>query len=157
LLSILVDERMELEVCLSTDLRKGESSSVLNFTCCQGQKDQSKTLEEYYNLGFPKINHEWTFSDMEAALTAIESLKQEDKFALPKMDSDKSSVYFNKILKELPKIDLKETQKINAQFEKFNRFEKITSRLASTYGPQEELQVYYSNEAIELNKLSLIW
>lgn len=129
--------------------------SVLNLTCCQGQKDQSKTLEEYYDLGFPKINHKWNDSDMEAALTALESLKQENQFALPKINSDNSSVYFNKILQELPRVDLKETQKINAQFEKFSRFEKIASRLAFAYGPQEELQIYYSNEAIEIHKLSL--
>lgn len=123
---------------------------------CQRQKDQSKTIEEYYGLGFPNIEKDWTPKDFDTALNAIENLKQMDQFALPKMNSNKSAAYFNKMIRELPKVDLNDFDNINSQFETFGRFEKLISRLAFAYGPQEELQIYYSNEAIELNKMSIV-
>lgn len=129
--------------------------NTLNFISCQEQKDYSKTLEEYYTLGFPNVENKWNTLEMETAINAIEKLKRIDEFALPKMNSEKSSVYFDKILQELPRVDLSNYKGINGEFQTFSRFEKLMSRLAFAYGPSEKLQIYYSNEAIEFNKLSV--
>lgn len=128
---------------------------VINFISCQQQTDLSKSLEEYYDLGFPKIEMNWTPQDLENAVKSMEKLKIKDEFALPKLDSPKSSKYFEKIFLALPKIDSNDSLRPNLQFRKFGKFEKLLTRLAFLYGPEERFQIYYSNEAIEFNKLTI--
>ncbi|WP_350287989.1 hypothetical protein [uncultured Croceitalea sp.] len=128
---------------------------VINFISCQQKTDLSKTLEEYYALGFPKIEMDWSEQDLENAIKSIENLKVKDEFALPKMDSPKSSKYFDKIILELPKVDSNDSLRPNYQFRKFGEFERFLTRLAFAYGPEERFQIYYSNEAIEINKLTI--
>lgn len=129
---------------------------IFNFISCQQKNDLSKNLHEYYSLGFPNINHDWSEKDLEKAINSIEKLKIKNEFSLPKLDSKKSSEYFTKIITELPKIDILDSINLNLQFKKFGKTEKFYRRLSFAYGTQEKFQSYYSNELIEFDKYVLI-
>lgn len=129
-------------------------TSIFNLISCQ-QEDSSKTLEEYYSMGFPEINNAWSSEDIENAVESIEKLRQKDKFGLPKLNSSKSGKYFQKIMQELPRVSVEDSLRHNFQFRKFGRFQKLLTPLVQSYGPEGELQIYYSNESIEFEKLSI--
>ena len=129
--------------------------STVHFSSCEQKKDYSKTLDEYYEFGLPQIDREWSYQDLQSAISSLEKLKETDSFPLPKLKSKKSSKYFKKILLELPKVDLSDSMNINHQFQNFDLFQKASSKLIFTYGVKEIEQIYYSNESIELEKLTI--
>jgi hypothetical protein len=127
----------------------------INLSSCQKKLDYSKTIQEYEDLGSPSIDKEWTYQDIESFITILEQLKAKDSLPLPKLKSEKSSKYFNKLLLELPKVDLNDSLNVNQQFQNFNLFQKAFSKLSFLYGASEKEQIYYSDESIELEKLSI--
>lgn len=129
---------------------------LFSITSCIPEEDNSKTLQEYYNLGFPKVSFEWSKNDLEKAVASIEFLKIKDNFSLPKLKSEKSSEYFKKIIEELPRVKFHDSVDINFEFQKFRNFEKLYQKLTLSYGSEAKLLKYYSNEIIEMDQLLLV-
>lgn len=127
----------------------------INLSSCQQKQDLSKTIGEYEDLGLPIIDKKWTYEDIESSISILEKLKNRDSLPLPKLKSKKSSEYFKKILLELPKVDLSDSLNLNQQFQNFDLFQKAASKLSYMYGYTELEQIYYSNESVELEKLSI--
>jgi hypothetical protein len=129
---------------------------TLQLFSCRHEKDFSKNINEYYALGFPEIDKKWTNQDLENSINSIEKLKAQDNYALPKLASEKSSKYIVKILDELPKVDKNDSLDFNRQFQKLSIFHNAITKLLFAYGTTEKLQIYYSDEAIELQKISVL-
>lgn len=122
---------------------------------CKREPDYSKTLQEYYDFGLPKIERKWSYEEVEVSIKLLGRLKEKDSFPLPKMDSKKSGQYIKKMISALPRITLEDSLSYTRKARDFNFLQKMIGRLAPLYGISEKEQAYYSNEIIEFNKLTL--
>lgn len=122
---------------------------------CKREPDYSKTLQEYYDFGLPKIERKWSYEEVEVSIKLLGRLKEKDSFPLPKLDSKKSGQYIKKMISALPRITFGDSLSYKRKARDFNFLQKMIGRLAPLYGISEKEQAYYSNELIEFNKLTL--
>ncbi|AXT20818.1 hypothetical protein D7030_11355 [Flavobacteriaceae bacterium AU392] len=120
---------------------------------CLRYSDHSKTLEEYYDNGIPNIESEWQSSDLIETIEVLKKMKQIDSFPLPKFNSKKSSGLYNKIIEEIPKIDVLDSLNVSFQTNQFRQFRNVIIELIFLYGAKAKEQIYYSYEAIQLERL----
>ncbi|WP_422083726.1 hypothetical protein [Ulvibacterium sp.] len=122
---------------------------------CTREPDFSKTLQEYYDFGLPKIERKWSYDELEGSAKLLGRLKEKDSLPLPKLNSKKSGKYFQRIISALPRLANGDSLSYKRKTRDFFFFQKIVKRLVLIYGTTEKEQEYYSNELIELNKLTL--
>lgn len=129
------------------------------FVCClfscEREPDFSKTLQEYYDFGLPKIERNWSYEELEVSAKLLGRMKQKDSFPLPKLNSRKSFKYFEKILSAMPRLSLEDSLSYRRKARDFNFMQKMVQRFVQVYGTSEKEQKYYSNEFMALNKLVL--
>lgn len=122
---------------------------------CKREPDFSKTLQEYYDFGLPKIERKWSYDELEGSAKLLGRLKEKDSLPLPKLNSKKSGKYFKRIISALPRLTNGDSLSYKRKTRDFFFFQKIIKRLVFVYGTSEKEQEYYSNELIEFNKLTL--
>ncbi len=122
---------------------------------CKREPDFSKTLQEYYDFGLPKIERKWSYDELEGSAKLLGRLKEKDSLPLPKLNSKKSGKYIKRIISALPRLANGDSLSYKRKTRDFFFFQKIVKRLVLVYGTTEKEQEYYSNELIEFNKLTL--
>ena len=60
--------------------------------------DQSLTTDEYENLGMPDYSRTWTFEDYKNACNVLDDIKTTKPLSLPIKNSDRSGMYFDRII-----------------------------------------------------------
>lgn len=126
----------------------------IGFSCTR-EPDFSKTLQEYYDFGLPKIEKNWSYEELEVSAKLLGRMKKKDSFPLPKLNSRKSSKYFEKILSAMPRLSLEDSLSYRRKARDFNFMQKMVQRFVQVYGISGKEQSYYSNEFMALNKLVL--
>lgn len=128
---------------------------ICSLVSCKREPDFSKTLQEYYDFGLPKIDRKWSYDELEGSAKLLGRLKEKDSLPLPKLNSKKSGKYIKRIISALPQLANADSLSYKRKTRDFYFFQKIIRRLVLVYGTTEKEQEYYSNELIEFNKLTL--
>jgi len=126
---------------------------ISQFSFCQNDNiDKSKTLEEYYKLGIPSIENEWSELDLEKTLAILEKQKGKNILSLPRKKSIKSSKLFNKIINQIPSFSNTTSRDIKNESIKHSNFGKIIYRLSGIYSYVEKTPSYYNDESTEIDE-----
>jgi hypothetical protein len=124
----------------------------LTIISCQKKSDFSKTLEEYYQIGVPNVDSDWDNEELALTIESLKNLKKTDSFPLPKLNSKKSSLLFEKIIPDVPLIKMDENINYELQSSKFESVQNSLINLLILYGVKENEQMYYSTELVEIEK-----
>jgi hypothetical protein len=112
-------------------------------SCQNIEKDDSKMLKEYYELGIKSINENWTNLDLENSLKTLLKLKENRPNSMPKFGSEKSGKLLHKIFSSLPLV----YEKAPNNLKKFSKEAKLSRKLLF-----DLLNIYESTENINYPK-----
>jgi hypothetical protein len=114
-------------------------------------KDHSLIPEEYEKLGMPDYSRAWTFEDYKNACKVLDDIKNAKPLSLPVKNSDRSGMYFNRII-NLDNLDflLDETLTFKQKAYKIQAYIDIHSFLVRLYTDLNNTEQYYNQELIDL-------
>jgi len=127
---------------------------TLLISACEklSNKDQSLTPKEYNDIGLPDPSKIWSYDDYIEACDILDYLKTYKPLSLPRKDSKKSSIYFNRMINP-DNLSFLQNDKIplNKKAYQIQRYLDIYKLLISAYtnlGSTEKQ--YYNRELIEI-------
>lgn len=125
---------------------------LIVFSCGKlANQDQSLTTDEYNNLGMPDYSGAWTFEDYKNACKVLDDIKNTKPLSLPIKNSDRSEMYFDRII-NLDNLDflLDENLTSKQKAYKIQTYIDIHSLLIRLYTDINNTEQYYNNELIDL-------
>lgn len=113
--------------------------------------DQSFDVEEYKKIGMPAPDSIWSFKDYVETCKILANLKTFRPLSLPKKDSKKSSVYFNRIIDpENISFIFDESIPLSIRAERIQAYIDIQGSLITTYTDTDFQKQNYNQELIDL-------
>ena len=132
---------------------------IIFFSSCKmsSRKDLSLSLEEYINQGMPDYSRNWTPKDYEDAWQALIRIKNKKPFSLPRKNSEKSGMIFERIVSP-ENFSFIEEDSLRL-FEKayiIKTYLFIQSELVDIYTDHYRKKQYYSSELIDMHNFGLV-
>ncbi len=120
-------------------------------------QDSSLTPNEYKKFGLPDNASVWGFEDYKSACTALDEIKFSQPLSLPKKNSNKSGIYFDRIINpENLDFTLDEAIPLKQRALKIQSYTSIHSYLIKIYTDLENTDQYYNKELIDLYIFGII-
>ena len=125
---------------------------TLLFSCRKAEKDDfSLTISEYRELGLPEYNKIWTQDDYIDAFIVLNKLKLTNPSGLPKKNSKKSDVYFDRMTSEENFSFIKaDTLSLSEKAFEIQNYSSIINELIGLYTNVLTKDQFYHEELVEL-------
>lgn len=114
------------------------------------------TSGEYIKLGLPEYSRAWTLEDYQNVCEVLNDIKNAKPGSLPRKNSDRSGMYFDRIINP-DNLDflLDETLTYKQKAYKIQAYIAIHSYLIKIYTTIEKTEQYYNQELIDLYIMGL--
>ncbi len=126
---------------------------ALLFNACSrnSEKDLSLTPEKFEQMGIPDPTQPWTYNDYLVACRLLDNLRVFQPYALPKKNSKRSGIYFQRIIHpENFSFVLDETLTLNERAYEIQKYVDIQALLITMYTDLGHPEQYYHRELIDL-------
>ena len=120
-------------------------------SCSESGGDMSMSAEEYGEMGMPDYSVNWSYDDYEDVCVILNNLKSAEPLSLPRKDSDKSSVVFNRMINpENLSFLLSDTLSLQTKAFMIQKYVDIQGCLVTAYTENNTEKQYYHRELIDL-------
>ena len=126
---------------------------LLTMTFCSksDKEDLSLSQKEYLELGLPEYNRVWTQDDYINSFIELNKLKLTNPFSLPRKNSKKSGVYFDRMLSDENFSFLySDTLSLSEKAYQIQYYSSIQNELIRLYTNVLNRDQYYHEELVEL-------
>jgi len=116
-----------------------------------GDKDLSLSPGEYQEIGLPDPNKTWDFNDYSEACVVLSNIKSLKPYALPKKESRKSGVIFDRIINPENLQFLQDDQlSLNEKAYRIQNYIQVQGCFVTAYTDLNAQEQYYNQELIDL-------
>ena len=125
----------------------------LLFTSCgpRSEKDPSFTVEEFLEIGMPAPDSIWGLGDYQNACSVLDNLKTFRPYTLPKKESKKSGIYFDRMINvENLAFLMDESAPLKERAYQIQSYMNIQGFLITLYTDLNTTEQYYNKELIDL-------
>ncbi len=130
---------------------------LITCSCAKtSNQDHSLTPDEYLNFGMPDYSKIWSYDDYRNACDILGDIKATNPLSLPKKTSDRSGMYFYRIINP-DNLDfvLDESLSLQQKAYKIQSYTHIQEFLIKIYTDLDSTEQYYHRELIDLYIFSI--
>jgi len=130
---------------------------LITCSCAKtSNQDHSLTPDEYLNFGMPDYSKIWSYDDYRNACDILGDIKATNPLSLPKKSSDRSGMYFDRIINP-DNLDFVQDESLSLQQKayKIQSYKHIQEFLIKIYTDLDSTEQYYHRELIDLYIFSI--
>lgn len=114
------------------------------------QKDMSFDTDSYIKFGLPDYSTDWLFDDFSFTVEMLSGLQTKYPYGLPRKDSEKSGVYFDKLISNDNFSFLEDSTSLRHKAKTLLRYSKIYDNLTEIYFNNLTEKQYYKRELVDI-------